>query len=129
MFLVFGLMTCFRGPVHRRLRHGLCNAPFEDLEHAINAVRTGREFQERAVAVSARWEQKLGVRNRNGVGINTGAGVRDRSRPDGLPALAHARRAQLWQRLLGRPASEEGEYVTGTGPTRGRPPPEGANVA
>jgi hypothetical protein len=96
-------------PLQRAVRG---NAPFEDLEHAINAVRTGREFQERALAVSARWEQKFGVRIRNGVGINTGADVRDRSRADGRPALAHARRAQLWQRLLGllgRPVSDMGD--------------------
>jgi len=53
----------------------LYNAPYEDKEHAIKAVRTGLEFQERTLEVSARWEQKLGVKIRNGVGINTGDAV------------------------------------------------------
>ena len=53
----------------------LYNVPFEDPEHAIKAVRTGLEFQERTIAVSQRWEAKLGVAIRNGVGINTGEAV------------------------------------------------------
>lgn len=53
----------------------LYNVPFEDPEHAINAVRTGLEFQERTLAVSRRWEEKLGIAIRNGVGINTGEAV------------------------------------------------------
>jgi adenylate cyclase len=53
----------------------LYNVPFEDPEHAIKAVRTGLEFQERTLAVSQRWEAKLGVTIRNGVGINTGEAV------------------------------------------------------
>ncbi|MBI4636889.1 MAG: CHASE2 domain-containing protein [Candidatus Rokubacteria bacterium] len=53
----------------------LYNVPFEDPEHAKNAVRTGLEFQERTLAVSARWEAKLGIKIRNGVGINTGEAV------------------------------------------------------
>jgi adenylate cyclase len=53
----------------------LYNVPFEDAEHAIKAVRTGLEFQERTLAVSQRWEAKLGVAIRNGVGINTGEAV------------------------------------------------------
>jgi adenylate cyclase len=53
----------------------LYNAPFEDPEHAAKAVRTGLEFQERTLAVSSRWEAKLGVRIRNGVGISTGEAV------------------------------------------------------
>ena len=53
----------------------LYNVPFEDTEHAIKAVRTGLEFQERTLAVSQRWEAKLGVTIRNGVGINTGEAV------------------------------------------------------
>ncbi|MGH7356748.1 MAG: CHASE2 domain-containing protein [Candidatus Rokuibacteriota bacterium] len=53
----------------------LYNAPLEDPNHAVNAVRTGLEFQERTLEVSARWEQKLGVKIRNGVGINTGDAV------------------------------------------------------
>ena len=53
----------------------LYNVPFEDKEHAINAVKTGLEFQERTLAVSARWEARLGAAVRNGVGINTGEAV------------------------------------------------------
>ena len=53
----------------------LYNVPFEDPEHAIKAVRTGLEFQERTIAVSQRWESKLGIAIRNGVGINTGEAV------------------------------------------------------
>ena len=53
----------------------LYNVPFEDPEHAIKAVRTGLEFQERTIAVSRRWEAKLGIAIRNGVGINTGEAV------------------------------------------------------
>jgi adenylate cyclase len=53
----------------------LYNVPFEDPEHAIKAVRTGLEFQEKTIAVSQRWEAKLGVAIRNGVGINTGEAV------------------------------------------------------
>ena len=53
----------------------LYNVPFEDPEHAIKAVRTGLEFQERTLAVSGRWETRLGITIRNGVGINTGEAV------------------------------------------------------
>jgi adenylate cyclase len=53
----------------------LYNVPFEDPEHAVNAIKTGLEFQERTLAVSARWEAKLGAAVRNGVGINTGEAV------------------------------------------------------
>jgi adenylate cyclase len=53
----------------------LYNVPFEDPGHAIKAVRTGLEFQERTIAVSRRWEARLGVAIRNGVGINTGEAV------------------------------------------------------
>jgi adenylate cyclase len=53
----------------------LYNAPFEDANHAANAIRTGLELQERTLAVSARWEERLGVPIRNGVGINTGDAV------------------------------------------------------
>lgn len=53
----------------------LYNVPFEDPEHAIKAVRTGLEFQERTLAAAARWEAKFGVAIRNGVGINTGEAV------------------------------------------------------
>ncbi|MBI4593736.1 MAG: CHASE2 domain-containing protein [Candidatus Rokubacteria bacterium] len=53
----------------------LYNVPLEDPDHAANAVRTGLEFQERTLAVSARWEARLGVQIKNGVGINTGDAV------------------------------------------------------
>jgi adenylate cyclase len=53
----------------------LYNVPFEDPDHAVHAVRTALEFQERTLAVSQRWEEKVGVRIRNGVGINTGEAV------------------------------------------------------
>jgi adenylate cyclase len=53
----------------------LYNVPFADPEHAVKAVRTGLEFQERTLAVSKRWEEKLGISIRNGVGINTGDAV------------------------------------------------------
>ena len=53
----------------------LYNAPFEDPDHAVKAVRTGLEFQEKTLEVSRRWEDKLGVTIRNGVGINTGEAV------------------------------------------------------
>jgi adenylate cyclase len=65
----------YRGSVDKYMGDGimaLYNAPFEDPEHALNAIRTGLEFQERALAVSARWQAKLGVPIRIGVGINTG---------------------------------------------------------
>jgi class 3 adenylate cyclase len=51
------------------------NAPFEDPDHAVNAVRTALDFQERTLAVSAKWEEKLGGKIRNGCGINTGDAV------------------------------------------------------
>jgi adenylate cyclase len=53
----------------------LYNVPFEDPEHAIRAVRTGLEFQERTLAAAERWEAKYGVSIRNGVGINTGEAI------------------------------------------------------
>ena len=53
----------------------LYNVPFEDPDHAVQAVRTALEFQERTLAVSQRWEERVGVRIRNGVGINTGEAV------------------------------------------------------
>ena len=39
----------------------LYNAPYEDPSHALNAVRTALEFQERVIPFSARWEAKLGA--------------------------------------------------------------------
>src|SRR3989440_2684333 len=53
----------------------LYNVPLPDPEHAIKAVRTALEFQERTLAVSRRWEERLGIEIRNGVGINTGEAV------------------------------------------------------
>ncbi len=53
----------------------LYNAPLEDPDHAVNAVSTGLDLLECAHAVSARWEAKLGVRTRNGVGVSTGVAV------------------------------------------------------
>jgi adenylate cyclase len=53
----------------------LYNVPKEDPEHAVKAVRTGLEFQERTLAAAARWEAKYGVSIRNGVGINTGEAI------------------------------------------------------
>jgi class 3 adenylate cyclase len=53
----------------------LYNVPLEDPQHAINAVRTGLDFQEKTLQVSRRWEEKLGITIRNGVGINTGEAV------------------------------------------------------
>jgi adenylate cyclase len=53
----------------------LYNAPFDDPDHATNAVRTALELQERTLAVARRWEARLGVALRNGVGIHTGEAV------------------------------------------------------
>jgi adenylate cyclase len=53
----------------------LYNVPFDDPQHAVKAVRTALEFQERTLTVSKRWEDKLGIAIRNGVGINTGEAV------------------------------------------------------
>jgi adenylate cyclase len=53
----------------------LYNAPLEDPNHAANAIRTALELQERTLAVSAKWEERLDVKIRNGVGINTGDAV------------------------------------------------------
>jgi adenylate cyclase len=54
---------------------GLYNAPYEDPDHALKAIRTALEFQERAIPFSARWQAKLGVTIRCGVGINSGEAV------------------------------------------------------
>jgi adenylate cyclase len=53
----------------------LYNAPYEDPEHALNAIRTALEFQERVIPFSARWQAKLGATIRCGVGINSGEAV------------------------------------------------------
>jgi adenylate cyclase len=53
----------------------LYNAPFDQPDHAVQAVWTGLEFQNRVKALSDRWEAKSGSKLRNGVGINTGEAV------------------------------------------------------
>ncbi len=53
----------------------LYNVPFEDPHHAVRAVQTALDFQERTLAVSQRWEERVGVSIRNGVGINTGEAI------------------------------------------------------
>lgn len=53
----------------------LYNAPFEQEDHAAQAVRTALEFQKATRALSERWEAKCGSPLRNGVGINTGDAV------------------------------------------------------
>lgn len=53
----------------------LYNAPYEDPEHALKAIRTALEFQERVVPFSATWEARLGVPIRCGVGINSGEAI------------------------------------------------------
>lgn len=50
----------------------LYNAPFDQPDHAIQAVRTALEFQERLQALSGRWAARCGGPLRNGVGIHTG---------------------------------------------------------
>jgi len=67
-----------RGTIDKYMGDGimaLFNAPREDAEHALNAIRTALEFQERAIPFSARWEAKLGVAIRCGVGINSGEAI------------------------------------------------------
>ncbi len=53
----------------------LYNAPFDQPDHAIQAVRTAIEFQERVKELSKRWEARCGLPLRTGVGINTGPAV------------------------------------------------------
>ncbi len=53
----------------------LYGAPFDQPNHAEQAVRTALEFQEQVKVLSERWEAKCGARLRNGVGINTGEAV------------------------------------------------------
>jgi adenylate cyclase len=67
-----------RGTIDKYMGDGimaLYNAPREDAEHALNAIRTALEFQERAIPFSARWQAQLGVPIRCGVGINTGEAI------------------------------------------------------
>jgi adenylate cyclase len=53
----------------------LYNAPFDQSDHAVQAVRTALEFQDIVKALSDHWEATCGTRLRNGVGINTGDAV------------------------------------------------------
>jgi class 3 adenylate cyclase len=53
----------------------LYNAPFDQPDHAVQAVRTGLEFQGIVKALSDHWEAKCGSPLKNGVGINTGEAV------------------------------------------------------
>jgi adenylate cyclase len=53
----------------------LYNAPLEDPDHVMNALRTALELQERTLQVSARWEARLATSIRSGIGINTGEAV------------------------------------------------------
>jgi Adenylate and Guanylate cyclase catalytic domain/PilZ domain len=53
----------------------LYNAPFDQPDHAVQAIGTGLEFQERVRALSERWEGRCGAPIRSGVGINTGEAV------------------------------------------------------
>ncbi len=53
----------------------LYNAPFDQPDHAVQAVRTGLEFQEIVKELSDRWLAKCGSPLKNGVGINTGDAV------------------------------------------------------
>jgi class 3 adenylate cyclase len=53
----------------------LYNVPLEDPDHVANALRTALALQEQTLAVSARWEARLGAVIRTGVGINTGEAV------------------------------------------------------
>jgi adenylate cyclase len=67
-----------RGTIDKYMGDGimaLYNAPREDAEHALNAIRTALEFQERTSGFSARWQTKLGVSIRCGVGINSGEAI------------------------------------------------------
>src|SRR4030095_3693623 len=67
-----------RGTIDKYMGDGimaLYNAPREDSEHALKAIRTALEFQERVIPFSARWEAKLGVPIRCGVGINSGEAI------------------------------------------------------
>jgi adenylate cyclase len=53
----------------------LYNAPFDQPDHALQAVATALEFQDRVTALSDRWEAKSGFKLRSGVGVNTGEAV------------------------------------------------------
>jgi adenylate cyclase len=53
----------------------LYNAPFDQPDHAVQAVRTALEFQEIVRELSARWLAKCGSDLKNGVGISTGDAV------------------------------------------------------
>lgn len=53
----------------------LYNVPFDQPDHAAEAVRTALDFQKATYDLSDRWRAKFGVEIKNGVGINTGEAV------------------------------------------------------
>jgi adenylate cyclase len=53
----------------------LFNAPLEDRDHALHAMRAALELQERVQRLSARWESRLTTPIRVGIGVNTGEAV------------------------------------------------------
>jgi class 3 adenylate cyclase len=59
------------------------NAPLDDADHAVHAVRTALELQERTLQVSARWQTRLGTVVRSGIGIATGEAVVGTMGPEG----------------------------------------------
>lgn len=58
------------------------NAPLDDPDHAVSAVRTALELQERTLQISARWQVRLGTVVRSGIGIATGEAVVGTMGPD-----------------------------------------------
>jgi adenylate cyclase len=53
----------------------LYNAPLDQKDHALQAVRTAVAFQKATHEISDRWEAKVGLPVRNGVGVHTGEAV------------------------------------------------------
>ena len=53
----------------------LYNAPFEQSDHAVQAIRTALEFQDIVKGLSDKWLARCGSSLRNGVGVNTGDAV------------------------------------------------------
>jgi len=53
----------------------LYNVPFDQPDHAAEAIRTALDFQKATYDLTARWKAKFGVEIKNGVGINTGEAV------------------------------------------------------
>ena len=101
----------------------LYNVPFEDPDHALKAVRTALELQERTLEVSARWEAQAGraAAQRRRHQHRRGGG-----RDDGLPPAAgvhrHRRhrepRPRAWRRSPRSTASPIliSEYTHAAGP-------------